>query len=113
MRMHRYAAVLLAVWSLLALASDPHPTRLPNASALDAEVARALAATHANGIALAVIEHGRIVHVRAYGKRNAAGAPLQPDTVMYGASLTKMAFAYMAMQLAEQGGLDLDRPIAD
>ena len=113
MRLRRYAAALLAVCPLLALATEPHPTRLPNASALDAQVARALAATHANGLALAVIDQGRVVHVRAYGKRNAAGDPLQPDTVMYGASLTKMAFAYMVMQLAEQGVLDLDRPIAD
>lgn len=112
MRMIRYVA-LLAAWPLLALASDPGPTRLPDARALDAEVARAMQATQTQGLALAVIDQGRVVHVRAYGKRNAAGDPLQPDTVMYGASLTKMAFAYMVMQLVEQGVLDLDRPIAE
>ncbi|HKR25529.1 MAG TPA: serine hydrolase domain-containing protein, partial [Allosphingosinicella sp.] len=43
----------------------------------------------------------------------AAGAPLEPDTVMYGASLTKAVFAYAVMQLAEEGRIDLDRSIAD
>jgi len=32
---------------------------------------------------------------------------------MYGASLTKVAFAYMVMQLVDEGRLDLDRSIAD
>lgn len=47
-----------------------------------------MAATGAQGLAMAVIEDGQVVHVRSHGKRNAAGDPLTPDTVMYGASLT-------------------------
>lgn len=105
-------ACLLALLPLLSLAEDAPPP-LPAPQALDAEVARLLAATHANGLALAVIDRGEVALVRSYGKRNAAGAPLQPDTVMYGASLTKMAFAYMVMQLVEEGVLRLDTPIAE
>jgi len=85
----------------------------PSQVALDAEAARAMAATGAQGLAIAVIDDGRIVHVRSYGKRNAAGDPLTPDTVMYGASLTKAVFAHAVMQLVEDGTLDLDRSIAD
>ncbi|WP_375210642.1 serine hydrolase domain-containing protein, partial [Hyphococcus sp.] len=33
--------------------------------------------------------------------------------IMYGASLTKAAFAYMVLQLVDEGLVDLDRPIAD
>ncbi|RYE89869.1 MAG: class A beta-lactamase-related serine hydrolase, partial [Oxalobacteraceae bacterium] len=80
--------------------------------ALDAQAARAMVATHANGLAMAVVEDGKVVHVRSYGARNAAGDPLQADTIMYGASLTKAAFAYMVMQLVEEGRLDLDASIA-
>src|SRR6185295_10571185 len=47
------------------------------------------------------------------GIRNAAGAPLEKNTIMYGASLTKAAFAYMVMQLVEQGVIDLDTSIAN
>jgi CubicO group peptidase (beta-lactamase class C family) len=54
-----------------------------------------------------------VVHVAAYGVRNAAGEPLTTRTVMYGASLTKTAFAYLMMQLVDEGRLDLDASIED
>jgi CubicO group peptidase (beta-lactamase class C family) len=63
------------------------------------------------GLALAVIEDGAVVKVAAYGKRDAA-LPLTTETVMYGASLTKAAFAYMLLQLVDEGRLDLDASIA-
>lgn len=70
-----------------------------------------MAATGARGLALAVIDDGRVIFVNAYGHRNAAGDPLQPDTIMYGASLTKAAFGYMVMQLVDEGVIDLDASI--
>ena len=48
---------------------------------------------------------GRPVLVRSWGARNAKGEPLTPDTIMYGASLTKTVFAYAVMQLVEEGKL--------
>ena len=106
--LHRLAAI-----ALLIVAAAPTLARVPSAQALDAEAARAMAATQAQGLAIAVIEDGQVIHARSYGARNAAGLPLQPDTVMYGASLTKTAFAYMVMQLVDEGRLDLDTPIAE
>ena len=78
---------------------------------IDAEVRSAMAAAKANGLAIAVIEDGQVVHVNAFGKRNDRGEPLQRDTVMYGASLTKAVFAYTVLQLADEGSIDLDAPI--
>ncbi|MFE8601777.1 serine hydrolase domain-containing protein [Archangium violaceum] len=78
---------------------------------LDAEVTRAMQDTGAKGLALAVIEDGQPVYVQSHGVRNAAGEPLQPDTVMYGASLTKAVFAYMVAQLVDEGVIGLDTPI--
>ncbi len=72
-----------------------------------------MASTGAKGLAVAVIDNGRISSVQAFGARNAKGEPLTVDTVMYGASLTKAVFAYTVMQLAEEGRIDLDRSIAD
>lgn len=69
--------------------------------------------THAKGMAVAVIDHGKVGYVQAYGIRNAKGDPLTTDTVMYGASLTKTVFAYTVMQLVDQGKLKLDTPIKD
>ena len=80
---------------------------------LDAQVKKIMTETHANGMAVAVIDHGKVGYVHAYGIRNANGDPLTADTVMYGASLTKMVFAYTVMQLVDQGKLKLDTPLKD
>jgi CubicO group peptidase (beta-lactamase class C family) len=83
-----------------------------SAGKIDAAARAAMNRTGARGLAMAVIEDGKPVFIRAWGERNAAGAPLQTDTIMYGASLTKAVFAYTVMQLVEDGRLDLDRPLA-
>ncbi len=106
-------ALSVACLLLAAFCSPDASAGVPAASELDAEAARAMAATGAKGLAIAVIDDGRVVHVRSYGARNAAGDPLQDATIMYGASLTKAAFAYMAMQLVDEKKLDLDRPIGE
>ena len=86
---------------------------IPDGSAIDAEVGKIMTHTHAKGLAVAVIDHGKVGYVQAYGIRNAKGDPLATDTVMYGASLTKTVFAYTVMQLVDQGKLSFDAPIRD
>jgi CubicO group peptidase (beta-lactamase class C family) len=86
---------------------------IPSGAAIDTEVGKIMSRTHANGMAVAVIDHGKVGYVQAYGIRNAKGDPLATDTVMYGASLTKTVFAYTVMQLVDQGKLKLDKPIKD
>jgi CubicO group peptidase (beta-lactamase class C family) len=103
---------LLALLPLAASAADAVHA-IPTRAALDAEVASAMTAAQANGLAIAVIDDGKVVHVAAYGDRNAKGDPLQTATVMYGASLTKAVFAYTVMQLVDEGKLDLDRPVGE
>ncbi|MES1202083.1 MAG: serine hydrolase domain-containing protein [Pseudomonadota bacterium] len=81
---------------------------------IDADVTRLMHAGNVPGLAVALIRNGRVVYAHAYGVREVAtNLPLQTDTVMYGASLTKATFAYFVMQLVDEGRLDLDRPIAD
>jgi len=108
MHLTHFAGLLAALPLLSALAQ---PT-LPTGAAIDAEAARLMAATQAQGLAVAVVSAGQVVHVAAYGRRNAAGDPLDTDTVMYGASLTKTVFGHFVMQLVEEGRLDLDKPLA-
>jgi CubicO group peptidase (beta-lactamase class C family) len=111
-RMPARLRALAAAGLLALLASGPLAARVPSAEALDAQAAQAMAATQARGLAIAVVDRGRVVRVRSYGSRNAQGQPLRTDTVMYGASLTKAAFGYFVAQLVDQGRLDLDKPIA-
>ena len=94
-------------------AGDGTERPVPTREAIDAALRRAMSATGARGIAMAVVDDGRVVLVTSAGDRNAAGDPLLTDTVMYGASLTKAAFAYMVMQLVDEGLVDLDRPIGE
>jgi len=72
----------------------------------------AMTETGAKGVALALIEHGKVVSVRTWGARNEKGDPLTADTVMYGASLTKAVFGYMVTQLASEKKVRLDHPLA-
>ena len=88
--------------------------RLLTAASIDATIVRLMDANQVKGLALALIRNGDIAYVQAYGERDAERRlPLQPDTVMYGASLTKATFAYLVMQLVDEGRIDLDRSIAD
>ena len=97
----------------LLLAGCTASTGLPRPDAIDARVRAAMADTHANGMAIAVIDDGRVTHVQAYGARNAKGDPLHTDTVMYGASITKTVMAYTTLRLVDQGKINLDTPLAN
>ena len=68
-----------------------------------------MAAARVPGLALAVIDDGRVVYRHAWG--SAGGAPLRVDSVMYGASLSKAMFAVLVLQLADEGRIDLDAPL--
>lgn len=84
----------------------------PSADRVAAAAKTAMADTGAKGLAIAVIDNGKVVSAQAFGLRNAKGDPLTPDTVMYGASLTKAVFSYYVMMLVDEGKLDLDKPLA-
>jgi CubicO group peptidase (beta-lactamase class C family) len=86
---------------------------IPSGASIDAQVKKVMSSTHANGMAVAVVDKGKVGYVQAYGVRNAKGDPLTIDTVMYGASITKTVLAYTTMQLVDQGKLSLDTPIKD
>lgn len=105
-------SITLAAFALLLGLLLPWPAAAQTPSSIDAQTRRILAATGANGLAIAFIDRGRVTHVAAFGKRNAKGAPLTRQTVMYGASLTKTVFAWLVLRLVDDGKLDLDRPLA-
>lgn len=107
-RMRKRVAFSLLVGVAIASSAE-----LPGTAEINAKVQRVLTETGANGMALAVIDEGKVTYVNAWGKRNSKGEPLTKDTVMYGASLTKTVFAYTVMQLVDQGKFKLDTPVRD
>jgi len=82
------------------------------ASDIDGTVLRLMHAAKVTGTGIAIFNDGKIAYLKAYGFRDKEKKlPLTPDSVMSGASLTKVAFAYMVMQLVQEGSLDLDKPV--
>jgi CubicO group peptidase (beta-lactamase class C family) len=102
----------MRVWAAMTALALLGAAPVPGADAVATAARAALARTGARGLAVAVIAGGQVRSVQAFGQRNLKGDPLTPDTVMYGASLTKAVFAYLVLQLVDEGRLDLDRPLA-
>ncbi|WP_165973543.1 serine hydrolase domain-containing protein [Luteibacter rhizovicinus] len=107
---------LTVLFGILVAGCATHPvatshTRLRGAD-LDRRIARLMEAANVPGLGVAIIENGRVTSVKAYGKRDVEkGLPLQTDTIMYAASLTKAAFGYATMTLVDEGRLDPDGTI--
>lgn len=80
----------------------------------DQAIEAMMAAEKVPGVAFAVIEDGKVTYKKTYGYREVeTQTPLDVNTVMYGASITKFVFSAFVMQLVDEGRLDLDRSIAD
>ena len=114
-------ALLAGVFATTAEAAtrqvDTAPPRLDGTAqteeSIHATVRELMAAERVPGLAVALIHEGGVDFVGTYGLRDVERKlPLQADTVMYGASLTKATFAWFVMQLVDEGKVDLDRPIA-
>lgn len=84
------------------------------AGGIDAEAQRIMKLENVRGLALAIIKGGEVSYVAAFGWRNSEKRlKLTTDTIMYGASLTKTAFAYMVLQHVDENRLDLDASVGE
>jgi CubicO group peptidase (beta-lactamase class C family) len=81
-------------------------------SEIDGTVIRLMKAAEVTGVGIAIFNDGTIAYLKAYGVRDKEkNLPLTIDSVMSAASFSKVAFAYMVMQLVDRGALDLDKPV--
>jgi CubicO group peptidase (beta-lactamase class C family) len=104
-------AALLALVLTTVLGGCAAPQR-PARTLNDDEIGRVMRREGVQGLSMAIIEHGKVGKIRAFGTRSSElGLPLQEDSVVHAAGLTGAAFAYMVLQLADEGRLDLDAPI--
>ena len=103
---------IAALMAGLSLAGASPAAGIPSKATVARLAGEAMASSGAKGLAIAVIDDGRVVSVQAFGARNAKGEPLTTDSVMYGASLTKAVFAYYTLMLVDEGKLKLDQPVA-
>jgi CubicO group peptidase (beta-lactamase class C family) len=79
---------------------------------IDKTVNQLMSVAEVTGLCLTVINDNKIAYTKTYGYKNKEKNELiDTATVFYGASLSKAVFAYIAMQLVQEGVLDLDKPI--
>jgi beta-lactamase class C len=66
------------------------------------------------GLAVGIVENGRITFLKGYGETlEGSGDPVTPETVFRWASTSKGLAATMVAKLAEQGKIDLNAPVAN
>ena len=66
------------------------------------------------GLAVGVVENGRITFLQGYGETLAgSGEPVTPETVFRWASVSKGVAATMVAKLAEEGKINLQAPVAN
>lgn len=99
--------------------SEPPPLRRLDGSTievaeLDQFIVEQMQARSVTGLGVAILQGGEVAYLRTFGERDAwRHLPMTPDTVMYGASLSKAMFGALVASLADEGVLDLDRPIIE
>ena len=80
---------------------------------LDARLQRLVQRPTMVGLAVGVVENGRITFLKGYGETaHGSGDPVTPETVFRWASVSKGVAATMVAKLAEQGKVDLGAPIS-
>ncbi|QIL02307.1 beta-lactamase family protein [Sphingomonas sinipercae] len=83
-------------------------------SVLDARLQRLMDKPAMVGMAVGIVEGGRITFLRGYGETAAgSGEPVTPQTVFRWASVSKGLAATMVAKLAEQGKINLQAPVAN
>jgi len=108
---------LVAGSAALTLTAGRHahaqPAAPTHSSKIDAMLQRAVDAGDVPGVVAMATDRNSVIYEGAFGKRVLGQpAPMTPDTVAWIASMTKALTATAAMQLVEQGKLDLDAPAA-
>ena len=83
-----------------------------SASALDSKIKYLIKAVNVHGLAIAIFNKNEVIYKKTFGYKNfVTKAPLQTNTNIYGASLSKAVFAVLVMKLVEEGVIDLDKPL--
>jgi len=80
---------------------------------LDARLQKLMQRPTMVGLAVGVVENGRITFLKGYGETLAgSGEPVTPETVFRWASCSKGVAATMVAKLAENGKVDLGAPVS-
>lgn len=123
MRIWLVVAVFAFMWSPVSTCSAASPKKVASIRRLDGTTIpiseadtfarKTLADAHVTGAQIAVMDRGRLVWSGAFGlRRREPELPMDRETTMWAASITKSVFATYVMQLVERGEFQLDVPVA-
>jgi CubicO group peptidase (beta-lactamase class C family) len=82
----------------------------PDLEAIDAFLIKQVQANRIPGLAVAIVQDDQIIFMKGYGEAK-PGTPVTPQTQFYLGSMTKSFTALAAMELVQEGKLDLDKPV--
>jgi beta-lactamase class C len=109
---HRRAAIAAAHLKLATV--SPASRRDIDYRLLDARLQQLMHKPSMVGLAVGVVENGRITFLKGYGETQAGSSdPVTPETVFRWASCSKGVAATMVAKLAEQRKINLSAPVAD
>lgn len=92
---------------------SPAARRDVDYAALDGRLRQLIAKPGMVGLAVGVVENGRITFLQGYGETHAnSGDPVTPETVFRWASVSKGVASTMVVKLAEEGKIRLNAPVA-
>ncbi|MEJ7739586.1 MAG: serine hydrolase domain-containing protein [Chitinophagaceae bacterium] len=81
---------------------------------LDNKIQSLMREAHVHGLAISIFNNNEPVYSKTFGyKRIDTREPIKAGTNFYGASFSKAIFAVLVMKLAEEGMIDLDKPLQD
>jgi CubicO group peptidase (beta-lactamase class C family) len=106
----RFLSVVLVVLGTTAPADADACQPSAPTGAIDQFVQGWMAANGVPGLALAVTQDTRVIHLLGYGDAG-NGRPVTPDTQFLVASLSKSFTALAVLQLVEDGRVNLDAPV--
>ena len=79
---------------------------------MEAEITAIMEKAGVPGLSCSIINGSRIAYCKTFGLKNKkTGEPNDEQTVFAAASFSKTVFAYLVMLLAEDGVIDLDKPL--
>ena len=105
-------SILWLVLSLLApsLSAKAEGNGQPDLQAIDTFLQEQVRTNRIPGLAVAIVKGDQVIFAKGYGQV-APGQPVTPQTQFYIGSVTKSFTALAALQLVEQGKLNLDAPV--
>ena len=109
-RCHPAFLFVLLVKLTTATAQSGQPD--PSPATIDRFVTQLMDSAHVPGLSIAIIRNNKLQYSQGYGlTKSDSTQRVTVETVFDAASLSKPVFAYAVLQMADEGMMDLDKPL--